>query len=69
MFYIGLKIRNKRWWVELHPVYTGPLGLSEVLNRLERSAQTETAGATEAQELEEVEEVDDAHGITRFNAV
>jgi hypothetical protein len=56
VFYIALKVRNRRWWVELHPVYVGALGLGEVLNRLERNAQPAATTDMEAQELDEVDE-------------
>jgi hypothetical protein len=56
VFYIALTVRNRRLWVELHPVYTGPLGLGEVLNRLERNAQTAAPTDMEAQELDEIDE-------------
>lgn len=49
-------MRNRRLWVELHPVYNGPLGLAEVLNRLERNAQTENPTSMEATELDEADE-------------
>lgn len=54
-----LKIRNRRLWVKLHPVYTGPHGLAEVLNRLERNAQAENLTEIVAEEL------DDFGGSTR----
>lgn len=57
VFYIILKIRNRRLWVELHPVYSGPLGLHEVLNRLERNAQSDAPlGTIVAEEVVEMEE-------------
>ncbi len=54
MFYLALKIRNRRLWVELHPVYTGPIGLAEVLNRLERNAHSEVQTEMVAEELDDM---------------
>jgi hypothetical protein len=56
LFYIGLKIRNRRLWVRLHPIFNGPLGLSRVLNRLERNAQLETS--TDEVGLQELDDID-----------
>jgi hypothetical protein len=56
VFYVALKIRNRRLWVELHPDYTGLLGLYEVLNRLQRNAESDAPlGMIVEEELDEIE--------------
>ena len=53
--FVALKIRNRRLWVRLHPVYNAPDGLSDVLDRLERNAQTEVPTRIEATQLDEID--------------